>query len=183
MSKDFYKKPFKQISSFNIMEDKGMVTNSLYKEEISSKGSLILSTSIMIISLLILWFQLFINSFHPPFLNWIYLVIILICLITINFSKLTIKITSEKITIRYGIVGHTLLWNKVEDVFLDETSMIRYGGWGLRIGRFGGKWRLIFNVIGKKCVLLQLNQGRFRELVFSTNSPEEIVKIIRERVF
>ncbi len=96
---------------------------------------------------------------------------------------MTIRITSKKITIRYGIIGHSQLWNNVEDVILDETSMISYGGWGIRIGRFGGKWRLIFNVIGKKCVLLQLNQGRFREFVFSTNFPEEIFKIIRERVF
>jgi hypothetical protein len=107
----------------------------------------------------------------------------LICLITINFSRLTIRITSQEIAIRYGIIGHTQSWNNVKDVLLDETSMIRYGGWGIRIGRFGGKWRLIFNVLGKKCVLLQLNQGRFREFVFSSNTPKEIIKIIRERVF
>ena len=166
----------------DLMEDKSVVTNSLYKEEVQSKGSLYISTIIIVISLLILWYQLFIDSFHHPIINWIYLVIILICLITINFSRLTIRISSQEIAIRYGIVGHTQSWNNVKDVILDETSMIRYGGWGIRIGRFGGKWRLIFNVIGKKCVLLQLNQGRFRELVFSTNSPEEIVKIIKERV-
>ena len=68
------------------------------------------------------------------------------------------------------------------NAILDETSMIRYGGWGIRIGRFGGRWRLIFNVIGKKGVLLQLNQGKFREFVFSTNSPKEIIKIIKDQV-
>ena len=128
------------------------------------------------------WYQLFIESFHPPILNWIYLLIILICLIMINFSKLTIRITSQEITIKYGIISHNQSWTNVSDVILDETSIIKYGGWGIRIGRFGGKWRLIFNVIGKKCLLLQLNQGRFHEFVFSTTNPEEIVKIIKERV-
>ena len=100
----------------------------------------------------------------------------------INFSKLTIRITSQEITIKYGIISHKQSWTNVSDVILDETSIIKYGGWGIRIGRFGGKWRLIFNVIGKKCLLLQLNQGRFHEFVFSTTNPEEIVKIIKERV-
>ncbi len=101
----------------------------------------------------------------------------------INFSRLTIRITSQEITIRYGAFGYTQLWSNVKDLIFDDTSIIKYWGWGIRIGRFGGKWRLIFNIIGKKGVLLQLNQGRFREFVFSTNSPEEIIKIVREKVF
>lgn len=95
---------------------------------------------------------------------------------------MTIRITSQEITIRYGIFGYTQVLNNIKEVIVDETPMIRYGGWGIRIGRFRGKWRLIFNVIGRKCVLLQLNQGRFREFVFSTNSPNEIIKIIGGRV-
>ncbi|MFX1515332.1 MAG: hypothetical protein ACFFC6_03425 [Promethearchaeota archaeon] len=100
----------------------------------------------------------------------------------INFSRMTIELTSQEVTIRYGIFGHTESWNNVKAVTYDETPMIGYLGWGIRIGRFGGKWRLIFNVIGKKCVLLHLNQGIFREFVFSTNFPEEIIEIIREKI-
>ncbi|MFW9780374.1 MAG: hypothetical protein ACFFE8_16145 [Candidatus Heimdallarchaeota archaeon] len=96
---------------------------------------------------------------------------------------MTIRLTSREIIIRYGKFGRTESWQNVKAVTYDETPMIGYLGWEIRIVRFRGKWRLVFNVIGKKCVILHLNQGRFREFAFSTNSPDEIIKIIREKTF
>ncbi|MFW9856655.1 MAG: hypothetical protein ACFFFG_16510 [Candidatus Thorarchaeota archaeon] len=158
-----------------------MIPNNLYTEEIKSRTTLFGSIIFILTSLFILWYQSFIESFHHPILIGISIIIIVICLVLINFSRMTIGLTSREITIRYGIFGRTESWQNVKAVTYDETPMIGYLGWGIRIIRFRGKWRLIFNVMGEKCVILHLNQGRFREFVFSTNSPDEIIKIIREK--
>lgn len=102
--------------------------------------------------------------------------------VTINFSRLSVKMTSRFIIVGYGVFQHAIPWKDVEDCYLDEASAIRYGGWGIRIGRFKGKWRLVYNVIGSPRVVLLLKEGRFREFVFSTKKPEEVIKAGRQQI-
>ncbi|TES83470.1 MAG: hypothetical protein E3J91_02070 [Hadesarchaea archaeon] len=65
---------------------------------------------------------------------------------------------------------------------MDEASTIRYGGWGIRIGRVKGKWILVYNVIRCPRVVLSLREGRFREFVFSTKSPEQVIKVVKQQI-
>jgi hypothetical protein len=102
--------------------------------------------------------------------------------ITINFSRLSIKMTSRSAIVGYGICKRTIPWEDIERCYVDEASSIRYGGWGIRIGRVEGKWRLVYNVIGAPRVVLSLKSGWFREFVFSTKNPEAVMTIIRQRI-
>jgi hypothetical protein len=118
-----------------------------------------------------------------PAPNWFFILMALLFLtITINFSKLSIKMTFRSVVVGYGIFKRTIPWENIERCYLDEVSSIRYGGWGIRIGRVKGKWRLVYNVIGGPRVVLSLKRGWFGEFVFSTKNPEEVMKVVRHMI-
>ena len=160
-----------------------MLENKFYEEIIFSKLFTGITAIFSTIFLFLLSYQMLIGPIGTsPALNWFFLFIFLFFLgITINFSRLTIRMTSNSIKVGYGISKYTILWKNIEDCYLDKTSIRRYGGWGIRLSKVKGKWRLVYNVIGYPRVLLSLNQGKFREFVFSTKTPEEVIKIIKQR--
>ncbi len=161
-----------------------MQADNIYEEKIFSKWITIILAAFTVGFLFVLVYQILVEPIGTrPAPNWFNLLMSLLFLgLTINFSRLSIKMTPQSIVVGYGIFKHTIPWKDVEDSYLDEASTIRYGGWGIRIGRFKGKWRLVYNVIGGPRVVLLLKKGRFRELVFSTKKPEEVIKVGRQQI-
>ena len=134
--------------------------------------------------LVLLVYQILVGPLgERPAPNWFFLLLALLFLvITITFSRLNITITSRAVTVGYGWFRRTIPWDTIERCYLDEASSIRYGGWGIRIGRVKGTWRLVYNVIGGPRVVLAVKRGIFREFVFSTSNPEEVMAVIRQRI-
>lgn len=160
-----------------IKEDEKMQADNIYEEKIFLKGT----TGVLAIftagSLFALVYQIF------PAPNWFFLLMFLLFLgVMINFSRLVIRMTPRSIAVGYGIFKRTIIWENIEGCYLDEASTIRYGGWGIRIGRVKGKWRWVYNVIGGPRVVLSLREGRFREFVFSTKSPEQVIKVVKQQI-
>ncbi len=154
-----------------------MQADNIYEEKIFLKGT----TGVLAIftagSLFALVYQIF------PALNWFFLLMFLLFLgVTINFNRLVIRMTPRSIAVGYGIFKHTIIWENIEGCYLDEASTIKYGGWGIRIGRVKGKWILVYNVIRCPRVVLSLREGRFREFVFSTKSPEQVIKVVKQQI-
>jgi hypothetical protein len=100
-----------------------------------------------------------------------------------NFSRLSIKITTQSITVGYGVLRRTIPWDDVKGCYQDEVSAIgSYGGWGIRMGKVKGKWRLVYNVMGCPTVVLELDKGRFKEFVFSTKNPEMVLELAKQQI-
>lgn len=99
--------------------------------------------------------------------------------LTMNFARLTVVITDERATIGYGVIRHHVRWQDIEDCYPDEASVARYGGWGIRLGWYEGKRRLVYNVMGAPRVVLLRRNSSFPELVFSTGNPQEVVEKVR----
>lgn len=161
-----------------------MQADAVYEEKIFSKWITGILTIVTIVFLIVLVHQILVGQIgvHPT-LNWFFLLIFLLFLgLTINFSMLGIKITTQSIFVSYGIFKHAVLLENAEDCYLDEASSMRYGGWGIRLGRVNGKWRLVYNVIGGPRIVLSLKKGRFREFVFSTKNPEELMRVVKQRI-
>jgi len=118
-----------------------------------------------------------------PAPDWVYalmfVVMSTIAILVTSFRKLTIRLTPQSVTVAFGMLKRTILWGDIERCSRDETSSFGYGGWGIRIARAGGRWRLVFNVAGHPGILIGLRTGRFREFVFSTNNAEQVLDIIR----
>ena len=160
-----------------------MQTKNFYEEKIFQKWIAGLLTVIAGIFLFLLFYQILVGPIGTnPVPDWFFLFMFLLFLgVTINFSRLTIRMTPGYISVGYGIIKHLILWENVEACYLDETSIIRYGGWGIRIARVKGKWRLVYNVVGSPRIVLSLKRGRFKEFVFSTENPEQVIKLVKEQ--
>jgi hypothetical protein len=161
-----------------------MQTKNLYEETIFVwVFAAILSTFTAIFTFIVVY-QILVGPLGDnPAPNRLFTLIALLFLgITINFSRLSIKITSRSVIVGYGICKRTILWENIERCYKDAASSIRYGGWGIRIGRVEGKWRLVYNVLGAPRVVLSLNSGWFKEFVFSTQNPDEVMTIVRQRI-
>jgi len=119
---------------------------------------------------------------NTPAPDWFYLLMFIfmsaITFLLTNFRVLVIRITSQSITVAYGLIKRTIPWGDIEEGFLDSSSPLGYGGWGARIARVEGRWRLAFNVIGAPGVVLRLRKGRAREFMFSTKNPEQVLDIV-----
>lgn len=133
-----------------------MQTNNFYEEKIFSKCIFLIMTSVNTIFFFVLIYQIIISpagTQSAP--NWIILLMFLInALVIINFSRLSINMNSHFIIVSYGIFKRKIKWNNIDYCYLDDTSIFRYGGWGIRFGKVKGKWRLVYNIIGAKTVVL-----------------------------
>ena len=161
-----------------------MQAENIYEEKIFSKWITVILVSVTVGLLFVLVYQMLlepIGTRSAP--SWFFLIMFLLFLgVTINFCRLTIRMTHRSLSVGYGIFKRTILWENVENCYLDEASTIRYGGWGIRIGRVKGKWRLVYNVIGGPRAVLSLKKGRFKEFVFSTKNPEEVMNVVKQRI-
>ena len=158
-----------------------MQTDIVYEEKIFSKWTAgILATATAIFLFVLLCLVLVEPAGTRPVLIWFSLLMFLLSLGTmINFSRLAIRISPRFISVAYGIFKHKISFENVEKCYLDETPAIQYWGWGIRIAKIKGKWRLVYNVIGGPRIVLSLRKGRFKEFVFSTKNPKEVMDIVR----
>ncbi|MCX8173851.1 MAG: hypothetical protein N3F63_04495 [Thermoplasmata archaeon] len=161
-----------------------MDATTIYQEKIFSKGltgMLAIFTSVIIL----VWVYLVSRGILglQSHLSWFFLILTLILVaLTVNFSHLKIMLTPASITVCFGLFKHRVFWKDVENCYMDREQTFIYGGWGLRIVKVEGKWRLAYNVIEGARVVLSLRRGKFREFVFSTRKPEEVMFIVRQQI-
>jgi hypothetical protein len=130
------------------------------------------------------------SSGNKPMPNWVYLemgllfaLFAFVTFLIYNFSKLTISATSQSITVRCGMFKKVMRWEDIGGCYLNDVSPFDfYSGWGIRIGRVNGKRRLVYNVLGDKCVVLGLKKGKVSEFVFSTKNPDAVMDVVRGRI-
>ena len=91
--------------------------------------------------------------------------------------------TAQSITVGFGIMKKSISWDNIEGCYLDEAPGLSYGGWGIRLARIKGRWRSVYNVIGHPVIVLELSTGKFREFDFSTNNPQEVLEIVRQKIW
>ncbi|MBS3816457.1 MAG: hypothetical protein KGY76_02715 [Candidatus Thermoplasmatota archaeon] len=170
------------------MSDEGNWSSDIdtgtYEETVFSKWMTLILGIITTIFFSIWIYDIFVGwNWSVPPLSWFWLGMFLFMLgITINFAKLSIKIDSEGISLGFGILRKKIPWQRVEDSYVDEASALRYGGWGLRFTRVEGKWRTAFNAVAGPRVVVSLNKGFVREIVFSTKDTEKAIQTIKRHL-
>ncbi len=161
-----------------------MQPNNIYTEKIFSKGMTAMLAFITAVFLFSSYYQLFVEPIgKKPAPDWLFPIMFSLFLgITINFRWLIITITPESVSVGFGIFTKKILYENIDGCNLDDRSNIRYGGLGIRTAKVEGKWVLVYNVIRCPKVVLSLKMGRFKEFVFSTKNPEEIIKIVKQQI-
>jgi hypothetical protein len=159
-----------------------MQPGAIYEEKILAKWLTAIFGSIAALMLFLLVRQVLVRPLvSRPALKWFFLVIFLLSVVlAFIFSRLTIRMTPASISVGYGPLGQTINWDNVADCFLDETSEVRYGGAGIRMTRIRGSWTIVYDVIESPRVVISLKEGRFKEVVFSTRHPQDVMKIINQ---
>ena len=118
---------------------------NFYADTISRKIIIhMYNTHILIISLFFLFlilYQVYIGPLgNNPAPNWVLTIIFLVFLfLSYNFIRLINQITPEFLIISYGIIKHKIVLDTIEDIKLNESSFLKYGGWGIRFGNLKGK--------------------------------------------
>lgn len=152
----------------------------IYEEKIFSKLNAVIFAVLVGVLLYVLIYQLLVEPLgtDPAPNEFLFFMILLFAFIGINFSTLRITIDYQNVNVGYGIIKKSIPREEIEKCYLDETKAILYGGWGIRIGRVKGKWRLIYNTVGDPRVVLVLRGGWHKEFVFSTQNPQVIIKLL-----
>lgn len=156
----------------------------LYQEKLKSKWITIIFLLFSLIFLFFILYQFFIGPLgNNPAPNWVLIIMFLIFMfLALNFISLVIQVTPEFIIVGYGIFKHRIALDDIEDIYSDKSSFVNYGGWGIRLGRVKGRWRLVYNIPKASQVVLSMKKGIFKEFVFSTENPDELMSIIHEQI-
>ncbi|MEJ5293311.1 MAG: hypothetical protein WHS82_06910 [Candidatus Methanosuratincola sp.] len=102
--------------------------------------------------------------------------------VTLNFSRLSIRATLEGISIGFGRIRTSFRWEQIEDCYMDRASALRYGGFGIRGGRFEGKNRIVYNITNAPRLVLRVKGAKYDEFVFSTKKPDELMRVIKSQI-
>ena len=98
----------------------------------------------------------------------------LFILLTINFSSIHTVISPEGIRVKYGLFGCFRSWEQIKSC--EEDDKKHFYGWGIRFGKYKGKWVWVYNVIGGTRVAFISRNRKPRGLIISTRRAEEMIK-------
>lgn len=161
-----------------------MQIDNIFEEKIFAKGITAILGGISLIFLFLIYYNEFVETILDEVdLFWFYLGMFLLFLgITLTFFQLVIRITHEYILVGFGLIKKKIMFENIMDCRVDERSNMRYGGFGIRISRIEGKWVLVYNLLKSPRIVLSLKEGKYKEFVFSTKNPEEIIVIIKKYI-
>jgi len=100
-------------------------------------------------------------------------------LVIFSFARFTVVMTNSGIAVGFSLSKRRFRWDEVAACSVDNVSALRYGGYGIKGGVYNGKRRLVYNITGAKQVVLKVRGRRYDEFVFSTRSPEKVMRIVR----
>lgn len=99
-----------------------------------------------------------------------------------SLIRLRLGITTEIVRASFGFVKFEVPLSNVEKVSTDEGSGIKYGGWGIRLAKAKDGWVLAYTSVGFKRVVLELKEHKYKNFVFSTAHPDEVVNTIKQQL-
>jgi hypothetical protein len=99
-----------------------------------------------------------------------------------NLRSLRIGISDDALRASLGFIKFSVPLSNVADVYTDERSSLKYGGWGVRVRKYKEGWILAYTTIGYKRVVVELKEHKYRRFIFSTARPEEVIDSIKQQM-
>lgn len=110
------------------------------------------------------------------------IVLAIMATIMLTFGRLSITITGDGVKVGFGRIVKRFPWDAISGCYQDDASAIRYGGYGIKGGKYKGKTRMVFNITNAPRVVLVVKGSKFDEFVFSTKRPDEVIRIITSQM-
>ena len=154
----------------------------VFQEELSSKRTEGLFVALMVLFLLLFAWR--IRTSGAGVLSAVFLFFFVFFLFySINYRTLRLHLTPERLKLKFGVFSWTVPLENVEDCALDDVPLLaRIGGAGIHFMFIRQRYRVIFNFLEypRLVVALKKKQGLVRDVVFSTQNPAEIERLIIE---
>lgn len=100
---------------------------------------------------------------------------LLLFFIYFNFRNLRISISSDKLTVGFGVITHSVRLDNIDYIETRKPAWYWYGGLGIR---FGWDWSTGFIQNFRRGVRVTPKRGR--RIYFSTNNPDAVVNIVND---
>ncbi len=102
----------------------------------------------------------------------------------LNYRVLVVRMSEEGLRLKFGLFGWTVPWHTVARAYPDDTSLWRIGGAGIHFSIIKGKYRAMLNFLEHPRIVIELKKkrGLVREVAFSTEKPNETLRIIEESI-
>jgi len=103
----------------------------------------------------------------------------------VNYRDLEISIFDTALMLKFGLVRWRTELSNIQTCALENSpAVIKFGGAGVHFAFVEGEYRAFFNFLEYPRVLLRFHkkQGWVQALVFTTRHPDQVLKIIQERI-
>jgi hypothetical protein len=160
-----------------------MPDDLIYEERISSFRTEAVFVALSVLCLVLLAWRLIVSGFAITAALFLFLSI-LFFFYALNYRILVIRISTEGLSLKFGLFGWTVPWNTVAEAYPDETSLWRVGGAGIHFSIISGRYRAMLNFLEHPRIVIELKEkrGPVRDVAFSTERPNEILRIIEESI-
>jgi hypothetical protein len=158
-----------------------MIDHHNYNEKVSSR-----KTEALFLVLTLLFLVLAIWRMNAVGLDILAAVFFVLCVFflfySLNYRTLIIQLTPEILKLRFGLFTWTIATDNIERCFLDDVSLRRIGGAGIHFSPIHGRYRAMFNFLEHPRIVIMLKnkKGPVRDVAFSTQRPDEVLRFIQE---
>ena len=160
-----------------------MPDDLIHEENISSLRTEAVFVALSILCLVLLAWRLVVSGygFIAALLLFLF---ILFFFYALNYRVLIIRISTERLQLKFGLFGWTVPLHTIAAAYLDESSLWRIGGAGIHFSIISGRYRAMLNFLEHPRVVIELKEkrGPVRDVVFTTERPNEILRIIEESI-
>ncbi len=94
-----------------------------------------------------------------------------------HFRRLTIQVDARGLVVGYGMIRQCIPRKHIQKVSVDT---FRAGTPGIGLHSEGGRWRLMYNVVGYRRVLVTVTNHWYSQFAFSTRDPDALVSLMEE---
>ncbi len=160
-----------------------MPNDLIYEERISSLRTEAVFVSLSILCLTLLAWRLIVSGAGTVAALFLFLSMFFI-FYALNFRVLVVRMSEEGLRLKFGLFGWTVPWHTVAEAYPDETSFWRIGGAGIHFSIISGRYRAMLNFLEHPRIVIEFKKkrGLVREVAFSTEKPNEILRIIEESI-
>lgn len=101
-----------------------------------------------------------------------------------NYRELIIRFSERALLLKFGIFSWRIPFDSIESCALDEVVASRLGGAGIHFMLLDKRYRANYNFLEYPRVLVRLKRrhGLVWDVSFTTRRPEEVMRIIQERL-
>jgi len=161
-----------------------MKQNMIYEERLTAWWMIGTFGLLSLVFLSLFFFQLVRGPVgQNPAPTWFFLLLVAVfSIFGCNFKRLVVRLTEKDIRVSYGVLSRKVPYGSVAKCYSSRTYTVRYGGWGIRIWRAKGGWKLGYSVVGAPLVVIELKSGMYKEFLFSSRDSIRVMEIINRYI-